>query len=50
MITTPDGKSFVPKGRNVGLELPRGTEGLRGDKTAKALRNVPRYAKGTKTS
>ncbi|ELN8083322.1 phage tail tape measure protein [Listeria monocytogenes] len=50
MITTPDGKSFVPKGRNVLLDLPRGTEVLRGDKTAKALRNVPRYAKGTKTS
>ncbi|EFQ8101892.1 TPA_asm: phage tail tape measure protein [Listeria monocytogenes] len=49
-ITTPDGKSFVPKGRNVLLNLPRGTEVLRGDKTAKALSNVPRYAKGTKTS
>ncbi|EAC2202114.1 phage tail tape measure protein, partial [Listeria monocytogenes] len=24
MITTPDGKSFVPKGRNVLLDLPRG--------------------------
>ncbi|EJM2914800.1 phage tail tape measure protein [Listeria monocytogenes] len=50
MITTPDGKSFVPKGRNVLIDLPRGTEVLRGDKTAKALSNVPRYAKGTKTS
>ncbi|EPN7027948.1 phage tail tape measure protein [Listeria monocytogenes] len=50
MITTPDGKSFVPKGRNILLDLPRGTEVLRGDKTAKALSNVPRYAKGTKTS
>ncbi|EII2382015.1 phage tail tape measure protein [Listeria monocytogenes] len=50
MITTPDGKSFVPKGRNVLLNLPRGSEVLRGDKTAKALSNVPRYAKGTKTS
>ncbi|EAG4664051.1 phage tail tape measure protein [Listeria monocytogenes] len=50
MITTPDGKSFVPKGRNVLLDLPRGTEVLRGDKTAKALSNVPHYAKGTKTS
>ncbi|HDL5334252.1 TPA: phage tail tape measure protein [Listeria innocua] len=50
MITTPDGNSFVPKGRNVLLNLPRGTEVLRGDKTAKALSNVPHYAKGTKTS
>ncbi|EAD1978402.1 phage tail tape measure protein [Listeria monocytogenes] len=50
MITTPDGKSFVPKGRNVLINLPRGTEVLRGDKTAKALSNVPHYAKGTKTS
>ncbi|EAC4671929.1 phage tail tape measure protein [Listeria monocytogenes] len=47
MITTPDGNRFIPKGRNVLLDLPRGTEVLRGDKTAKALRNVPRYAKGT---
>ncbi|EID4248832.1 phage tail tape measure protein, partial [Listeria monocytogenes] len=47
MITTPDGNRFVPKGRNVLLDLPRGTEVLRGDKTAKALSNVPRYAKGT---
>ncbi|EIP2306603.1 phage tail tape measure protein, partial [Listeria monocytogenes] len=46
MITTPDGNSFVPKGRNVLLNLPRGTEVLRGDKTAKALSNVPHYAKG----
>ncbi|HDU3415016.1 TPA: phage tail tape measure protein [Listeria monocytogenes] len=50
MITTPDGNSFVPKGRNILLNLPRGTEVLRGDKTAKALSNVPHYAKGTKTS
>ncbi|HAA7218360.1 TPA_asm: phage tail tape measure protein, partial [Listeria monocytogenes] len=41
MITTPDGNRFIPKGRNVLLDLPRGTEVLRGDKTAKALRNVP---------
>ncbi|EAD0731229.1 phage tail tape measure protein [Listeria monocytogenes] len=47
MITTPDGNRFIPKGRNVLLDLPRGTEVLRGDKTAKALRNVPSYAKGT---
>ncbi|HAC3348381.1 phage tail tape measure protein [Listeria monocytogenes] len=47
MITTPDGNSFIPKGRNVLLDLPRGTEVLRGDKTAKVLKNVPRYAKGT---
>ncbi|MBC1480611.1 phage tail tape measure protein [Listeria seeligeri] len=47
MITTPDGNSFIPKGRNVLLDLPRGTEVLRGDKTAKALKNAPRYAKGT---
>ncbi|ARM74259.1 hypothetical protein LMxysn_2624 [Listeria monocytogenes] len=47
MITTPDGNRFIPKGHNVLLDLPRGTEVLRGDKTAKALRNVPHYAKGT---
>ncbi|MBC2369378.1 phage tail tape measure protein [Listeria booriae] len=46
MITTPDGNSFIPEGRNVLIpNLPRGSSVLRGDKTAKL---IPRYASGTR--
>ncbi|PNP87459.1 hypothetical protein BMT55_16170 [Listeria newyorkensis] len=48
LITTPSGSSYVPEGRNVILNLERGTQILRGDKTSKLLRGIPRYAKGTK--
>lgn len=47
LVTTPQGHSFIPKGRNVLLDLPRGSSVLRGDKTAKRMRNVPRFEKGT---
>lgn len=50
LITTPSGASYVPEGRNVILNLERGTQILRGDKTSKLLRGIPRYAKGTKKS
>ncbi|KGL46249.1 hypothetical protein EP56_02280 [Listeriaceae bacterium FSL A5-0209] len=47
LITTPNGNSFIPEGRNVLLDLPRGSSVLRGDKTAKL---IPRYASGTKNA
>ncbi|EPF1984008.1 phage tail tape measure protein [Listeria monocytogenes] len=50
LITTPSGKTFLPEGKNVLLDLPRGSSVLRGDKTAKLLRSVPRFAEGTKKS
>lgn len=50
LITTPDGQAFVPEGRNVILNLKRGSQVLRGEDTSKLLRGVPRYAKGTKKS
>lgn len=50
LITTPNGKTFLPEGKNVLLDLPRGSSVLRGDKTAKLLRSVPRFAEGTKKS
>ncbi|MBC1458479.1 phage tail tape measure protein [Listeria newyorkensis] len=46
LITTPNGNSFIPEGRNVLIpNLPRGSSVLRGDKTAKL---IPRYASGTR--
>lgn len=47
LITTPNGTSFVPLGRNVVLDLPRGSQVLRGDKTADLLQDIPRFANGT---
>ncbi|WP_036061963.1 hypothetical protein [Listeria fleischmannii] len=46
LITTPSGFSFIPEGRNVTLDLPKGSSVLRGDKTASLLKNMPKYAKG----
>ncbi|MBC1373359.1 phage tail tape measure protein [Listeria booriae] len=47
LITTPQGVSFVPIGRNVVLDLPRGSQVLRGDKTAALLQDIPHFANGT---
>ncbi|EIB7774680.1 phage tail tape measure protein [Listeria monocytogenes] len=47
LITLPNGKTFLPYGRNVMLNLARGTKVLRGDKTAKILNKVPKFASGT---
>lgn len=47
LITLPNGKTFLPYGRNVMLNLARGTKVLRGDKTAKILNKVPKFAGGT---
>ncbi|GAX47320.1 phage tail tape measure protein [Pseudolactococcus reticulitermitis] len=43
MITLPNGQSFVPEGRNVLLDLPRGSKVLTARKTAPL---IPKYAKG----
>lgn len=43
MVTLPNGQSFVPEGRNVLLDLPRGSKVLTASKTAPL---IPRYAKG----
>ncbi|MBC1521400.1 phage tail tape measure protein [Listeria aquatica] len=47
LVTTPNGQSFIPQGRNVLLDLPRGSSVLRGDKTAELMKNIPRFEKGT---
>ncbi|EUJ59559.1 hypothetical protein [Listeria fleischmannii] len=48
LITTPKGQAFIPQGRNVLLDLPRGSAVLRGDKTAKLLKAIPKFANGTR--
>lgn len=49
LIMLPTGESFVPKGRNVTLDLPKGTHVLDGKRTKDVLKtgHVPHYAKGT---
>lgn len=48
LVTLPDGRSFIPEGRNVLLPLPRGTKVLRADKTRRLMHEmgIPKYASG----
>lgn len=48
LIQLPNGKSFIPQGRNVLLDLPRGTKVLPAAKTRDLMkaRGIPHYEKG----
>ena len=48
MVTLPNGRTFIPQGRDVLLPLPRGSKVLRADKTRRLMREmgVPKYASG----
>lgn len=48
MVTLPNGRSFIPQGRDVLLPLPKGSKVLRADKTKRLMREmgVPKYASG----
>lgn len=48
MVTLPDGRSFIPQGRDVLLPLPKGSKVLRADKTKRLMREmgIPKYATG----
>ena len=48
LVTLPDGRSFIPEGRDVLLPLPKGAKVLRADKTRRLMREmgVPKYAAG----
>ena len=48
MVTLPDGRSFIPEGRDVLLPLPKGSKVLRADKTKRLMREmgIPKYASG----
>lgn len=49
MVKLPNGKAFIPEGRNVILDAPAGTQVMRGDHTKKFMEslNIPKYANGT---
>ncbi|HGJ3135743.1 TPA: hypothetical protein ACJV0R_000805 [Streptococcus pneumoniae] len=48
LVTLPDGRSFIPEGRDVLLPLPKGAKVLRADKTKRLMREmgVPKYVAG----
>lgn len=48
LVTLPSGQSFIPEGRDVLLDLPRGSKVLPAAKTKKlmTLRGIPKYAEG----
>lgn len=46
LITLPNGPSFIPKGRNVVLPLPKGTRIDTAAATERIKRTLPRYASG----
>lgn len=48
MVTLPDGSSFIPEGRNVILDLPRGSRVMRAGLTKNLMRQlgIPNFADG----
>ena len=48
MVTLPDGSSFIPEGRNVVLDLPRGSKVMRAGLTKNFMRElgIPNFADG----
>lgn len=48
MVTLPDGSSFIPQGRNVILDLPRGSKVMRAGLTKNFMRElgIPNFADG----
>ena len=48
MVTLPNGRSFIPQGRDFLLPLPKGSKVLRADKTRRLMREmgIPKYASG----
>lgn len=48
MVTLPDGSSFIPQGRNVILDLPRGSKVMRAGLTKNFMRElgIPNFAEG----
>ena len=46
LIVPPNGKPFIPKGRNVMLPLPKGTKILPANETKKFMKNMPHFKFG----
>ena len=47
LVQFPGGMPFIPFGRNVPINAPRGTKVLRASYTAKLFKGLPQYANGT---
>ena len=45
-VRLPNGEEFIPTGRNVMLNLPRGSKVLNAQKTQETYGNIPQYAGG----
>ncbi|MGX7413470.1 phage tail protein [Enterococcus caccae] len=45
-VRLPNGEEFIPTGRNVMLNLPKGTKVLNAQKTAQTYGNIPQYKDG----
>lgn len=45
-VELPSGQGFIPEGRNVPLNLPRGSKVLKASQTKRAFKDLPQYAKG----
>ncbi|MFT8825169.1 MAG: phage tail tape measure protein [Liquorilactobacillus mali] len=46
LVSLPNGNSFIPKGRNVIFDAPRGTKVLKASLTEKLMSAFPKYATG----
>lgn len=46
MIVPPNGKPFIPKGRNVVLPMQKGTKIMPADQTKEFLKNMPHFKSG----
>lgn len=47
LVQFPNGQSFIPSGRNVVLDAPRGTKVLTANRTAQKFPGLKQYAEGT---
>lgn len=47
MVQFPSGETFIPQGRNVMFDAPRGSKVLTASKTARRFPGLKQYAKGT---
>lgn len=46
LVQHPDGSTYIPYGRNVILDLPRGSKVLKASLTKQRFPNIPQYASG----
>lgn len=47
LVQFPGGFSFIPQGRNVSFEAPKGTKVLKASETARKFPGLPQFAEGT---